>query len=514
VAQELRAQEHTNWVTNCSSDGPWNPREFHIVGSEVRSDAAVLACDVPPNTEGGRDELGPSRDRGVSVTMSFGAISLDDEYVNFIDAPDGAGSDEERSEDALRICVVGSGTRFISGISYYTYYLSDALHETFDVSVVLMRRLLPRRLYPGRKRVGAHITDIETSSIVPTFDGVDWFAIPSLFRAGRFLRQQQPDVVVFQWWTGTVLHSFLYLLRVARRSGASVVLEFHEDQDSGETGVPLVERIVRPGLRHLIRSAAHYVVHSEWDKDRLGAKFALDPARVTVIPHGPYPTYGETSPAASRRAPATTDAADPEGGEEVTILFFGTIRPYKGAEDLVEAFNLLPRNGSIRWRLLAVGETWEGWELPAEKIRESAFAEDIEFVNRYVTDAELPDLFDRADIVALPYHRASASGPLHMTMHRGLPVVVTNVGGLSEAAADYSGTVFVPPENPVALAEGIVSALELRAHHHADIHTWDVSRVRYTSLIEGIRLARDHVDEPKGSEASRGLLTLQTSRQI
>jgi glycosyltransferase involved in cell wall biosynthesis len=294
-------------------------------------------------------------------------------------------------------------------------------------------------------------------------------------------------------------------------------VEFHEDQDSGETGVPLVERIVRPGLRYLIRSTDHYVVHSEWDKDRLGAKFSLDPARVTVIPHGPYPIYGNSQQPVNRNNPApAVAAADPNGGEDVTILFFGTIRPYKGAEDLVEAFNLLPRDGSIRWRLLAVGETWEGWDLPAEKIRASAFANDIEFVNRYVTDSELPALFDRADIVALPYHRASASGPLHMTMHHGLPVVVTNVGGLSEAAAGYSGTVFVPPGNPVALAEGIVSALDLRAQQHADIHTWDVSRVRYASLIEGIRLAHDEVAEPSDGEPtsdSHGVLTLRTSRQ-
>jgi glycosyltransferase involved in cell wall biosynthesis len=480
----------------------------NIVGSEVGSDASFV-CDGHPGNGPRKD---PWSRGGVPVAMSFGAISLDDEYVRSLSSSEAA---EESTEDALRICVVGSGTRFISGISYYTYYLSDALQETFNVSVVLMRRLLPRRFYPGRNRVGAHITDIETSSIVPTFDGVDWFAVPSLFRAARFLRRQQPDVVIFQWWTGTVLHSFLYLLRVARRSGASVVLEFHEDQDSGETGVPLVERMVRPGLRHLIKSAEHYVVHSQWDKDRLGKKFSLDPERVTVIPHGPYPTDEDTAPATGRGAAAPADAAAPSEHEEVTILFFGTIRPYKGAEDLVEAFNLLPRNGSIRWRLLAVGETWEGWELPAEKIRDSAFAEDIEFVNRYVTDSELPALFDRADIVALPYHRASASGPLHMTMHRGLPVVVTDVGGLSEAAAGYSGTVFVPPANPVALADGIVSALDLRHQHHVDIHTWDVSRVRYASLIEGIRAARgsatgEDVGEPNGRH---GPLTLQSSRQ-
>jgi glycosyltransferase involved in cell wall biosynthesis len=441
--------------------------------------------------------------------VSYGAVSLDDEFIRAHPTPGAVTSGEEAG---LRICVVGSGTRFISGISYYTYYLSGALQQTFDVSVILMRRLLPRRFYPGRERVGAHITDIETSNIVPTFDGVDWFAVPSLFRAGRFLREHQPDVVVFQWWTGTVLHSFLYLLRVARRSGASIVLEFHEDQDSGEAGMPLVERLVRPGLRHLIGSAEHYVVHSQWDKDRLGAKFSLDPAKVSVIPHGPYPINVGPEPAPTNAVTAPVREEGQHEGEEVTILFFGTIRPYKGAEDLVEAFDLLPRDGSIHWRLLAVGETWEGWELPAEKIRESAFAEDIEFVNRYVTDAELPELFDRADIVALPYHRASASGPLHMTMHRGLPVVVTDVGGLSEAAADYTGTIFVPPANPDALAEGIVSALDLRAQHHTDLHTWDVSRECYAALIEDIRFAREQVAGERKTTPSK-VLSLQPSRR-
>jgi glycosyltransferase involved in cell wall biosynthesis len=397
--------------------------------------------------------------------------------------------DKERMGTGYRVCVVGSGTRFISGISYYTYYLADTLNEGFEVSVILMRRLLPRFLYPGRRRVGAPISDLKTASFVPTFDGVDWFSFPSLFRAGRFLRQQDPEVVVFQWWTGAVLHSFLYLLAVARRSGASIVIEFHEDQDTGETALPGIGSIVRPGLRYLIQSASHYVVHSQWDKDRLGAKFLLNPSQIAVIPHGPYPVDEPDDHARMTRT--ETEGSDYQNVEEVTILFFGTIRPYKGAEDLVDAFEALPRDGSIRWKLLVAGETWEGWELPAEKIRASRFSEDIEFVNRYVTDAELPGFFDRADIVALPYHRSSASGPLHMSMHRGVPVVVTNVGGLSEAAADYSGTVFVPPADPSALARGIVSALKLRSQHHIDLHTWELTRSAYATLFEtGIRIER------------------------
>ena len=45
----------------------------------------------------------------------------------------------------------------------------------------------------------------------------------------------------------------------------------------------------------------------------------------------------------------------------------------------------------------------------------------------------------RADAVVLPYHRSSLSGPLHIAMSAGLPVVVTAVGGLVEVVQDYSG---------------------------------------------------------------------------
>src|SRR5207302_7262954 len=53
-----------------------------------------------------------------------------------------------------RVCVVGAGMRFLSGISCYTLRLTNALAEAHPVSAILMRQLLPTRLYPGWKRVG------------------------------------------------------------------------------------------------------------------------------------------------------------------------------------------------------------------------------------------------------------------------------------------------------------------------------------------------------------------------
>jgi glycosyltransferase involved in cell wall biosynthesis len=114
---------------------------------------------------------------------------------------------------------------------------------------------------------------------------------------------------------------------------------------------------------------------------------------------------------------------------------FGLIRPYKELENLIMAFDTLPENEITRYWLTIVGETWEGWTVPADLIKRSRHRDRITFVNRFVSDAEAVEFFAGADAVVLPYHRSSASGPLHIAMRCGLPVVVTHVGCMSEAVA-------------------------------------------------------------------------------
>src|SRR5436309_14075662 len=114
----------------------------------------------------------------------------------------------------LRICVVGAGKRFLSGISYYTLRLVNALARSNKVSVILMRQLLPKRLYPGWKRVGANQTQLEYDPVVSVFAGVDWYWLPSMLRSLVFLIRRQPDQVVYHWCRGTVLHSYHLLTLV------------------------------------------------------------------------------------------------------------------------------------------------------------------------------------------------------------------------------------------------------------------------------------------------------------
>ncbi|MDQ2780917.1 MAG: glycosyltransferase family 4 protein [Actinomycetota bacterium] len=379
-----------------------------------------------------------------------------------------------------RVLVVGSGWRFTSGISYYTCRLANALSTVTPTDVILMRRLVPRALYPGRSRVGVAVNDLEYDADIHVYDGVDWFWGRSMRDARRFVRSQQPDVVVLQWWTGAVLLSYLNLARLARRNGARVVMEWHEVQDTGEARIPGVVPYVRRAIGALLSLVDAHVVHSRYDLELLQAAYRIEEttpdgvSRVTVVPHGPYDHVNPETPAVPRVSSPDTP---------FNVLFFGTIRPYKGLEDLVDAFGALPAEAQERMHLTIVGETWEGWTGPLESVATSPARDRITVVNRYVTDAEAREHFAAADAVVLPYRRSSASGPLHMAMSAGLPTVVTSVGGLVDAAGDYEGVTFVPPADVPSLVEALKGLPAQRDRRYADPHTWDTTVAAYRSIV-------------------------------
>jgi glycosyltransferase involved in cell wall biosynthesis len=379
-----------------------------------------------------------------------------------------------------RVVVVGSGTHFLSGISVYTVRVANALAARNRVALITMRRLVPARLYPGWKRVGADLSTLRVDSRVARFDGVDWFWVPSIFLAAWFLLRHRPQVMVMQWWSGSVLHSYLLLAALARLWGSRVVIEFHEVLDTGEANIPLVHRYVRTLAPFLMRMADGLCFHSEFDRQLVGQSWPMVTGRPSeVLPHGPYDHYlGEADKVRPLRE------APPEA---CNLLFFGVIRPFKGVEHLVAAFEQIPDDEIGNFWLTVVGETWEGWTLPAEMIARSPRRDRITFVNRYVSDEELHGYLAGADAVVLPYLRSSLSGPLHVAMSYGLPIVLSEVGGNVESAAGYRGIIPIVPGEPAGIAEALRGLPALRGARYEHPQSWSATAAAYERLFERLR---------------------------
>lgn len=370
------------------------------------------------------------------------------------------------------ICIVGPGWRFTSGISYYTCRLANAFADQHNVSVIQLRQLLPKLFYPGRKRVGQHRTAMTLPADVAVFDGVDWWWGHSLFQALSFMRANRPRMLVLEWWTAATFHTYLVLALMARLLGARVVLEMHETQDPGEANLALMRRYGRWGLGLLLRITHGCVLHSKADQRLLEESYDSANLRIAIAPHGPFDQYrttveegfvDEVAIAAVRKAPRPA---------VVNLLFFGLIRPYKGLEDLVGVYNGLSEEEVAGLWLTVVGETWDGCNEPARLIETSPHRDRITFVNEYVPDEVVAAAFGHADVVILPYYRSSSSGTLHVAMSWGLPVVVTSVGGLPEAADGYEGAIFVPPGDPAMLKVAIKKAAQMVGLRFPDPRNW------------------------------------------
>jgi glycosyltransferase involved in cell wall biosynthesis len=177
------------------------------------------------------------------------------------------------------------------------------------------------------------------------------------------------------------------------------------------------------------------IVHTRYGAELLGGG-----ERVHVIPHGAFEHLTR------RRAeePLPPELAAVDGP---VVLCFGVIRPYKGADVLVEAFRQV--EGAELW---VVGRPLE---VSMEHLRRLAPPGRVRFVDRYVSDAELPAYFRRADLLVLPHRNVDVSGVLFAGLAFGKAMVLSDVGGFRELVEEHGAGALVPPGDPGALAAEI-----------------------------------------------------------
>ncbi|MGH2865383.1 MAG: glycosyltransferase family 4 protein [Solirubrobacteraceae bacterium] len=260
--------------------------------------------------------------------------------------------------------------------------------------------------------------------------------VPDMLRYRR--AADTADVIHFQWLT--VQHLDGHLLPAAR-SGAGarrpLVLTAHD----------LLPREPKPGQRRAQRRLYErfdaVVAHSEHGGRRLTEELGVEERRVHVIPHGAFQHLAA--------APETSVEYLPQTDSPV-VLCFGLIRPYKGIDVLLQA-----------WRGIEGAELWIVG-LPRMDISalQAAAPASVRFVPRFVTDAELPAYFRRADLVVLPYREIDQSGVLFTALAFGKPLLLSDVGGFPEVAATGAARTF-PAGDARVLHDALSELLSDRA---------------------------------------------------
>ncbi|HEX6585837.1 MAG TPA: glycosyltransferase family 4 protein [Solirubrobacterales bacterium] len=249
--------------------------------------------------------------------------------------------------------------------------------------------------------------------------------LPDMFRYRR--EADRADVVHYQWLPIPALDRRLLVERRPR------VYTMH-------WRLPDASTRIAGTLTRLLAEMDAVVVHSAHGARRLVSEFGVPEERLRVIPHGAF-DYLTRQP---DEVPLPEELRAVRGP---VILAFGLIRPYKGTDVLLEAFQHV--EGAELW---IVGAP----RMPMGPLR--ALAEHapgrVRFIDRFITDPEIPGFMRRADVVALPYRNIEQSGVLYTALAFGRPLALSSVGGFPEIA-EQGAARLVPPEDPAALAEAL-----------------------------------------------------------
>ena len=200
----------------------------------------------------------------------------------------------------------------------------------------------------------------------------------------------------------------------------------------------------------LIKMADVVHVHDVSTAQELAARYGRH-AGVAVIPHGHYlDSYPNV---VDHRTARDWLGLPPTGFVFVTL---GLLRPYKGLEELVAAFESLPDPDAV---LLLVGKPPAADYVEA-LTRQAAGDPRVQIMPQFVLPEDVQRYLGAADICVLPYRQLTTSGAAMLAFSFGLPVIAPSIGAFPSLIRDDRGVLYDPTRED-GLAHALIQAREI-----------------------------------------------------
>jgi D-inositol-3-phosphate glycosyltransferase len=378
----------------------------------------------------------------------------------------------------LKIICIGPGYPLRGGISNFNTALcknfAAAGHEASIISFSLQ---YPSFLFPGTTQFepGDPTGEISVSPLINSINPLSWI------RTARRIRRISPDLVILHHWMPFFSMSLGAIVRrLGRNRNYAVIAVCHNV-------IPHEKHAGWKSLsRFLLKKCDGFIVLSRSVLDDL-SMFTNNQNKV-FVPHPVYDIFGK---AVKKEEAARYLGLDPK---DQYLLFFGLIRKYKGLNLLLNSFaRVKDQMGNLK--LVIAGEFYKGKEDSLELIAKLDLSDRILLRDQFIPAGEVKYYFSVADLVVQPYLAATQSGISQIAYHFGVPMLVTDVGGLSEIVPDQK-VGYVTPVDEKAIADAIVDffrngrSIEFRKNVQSEKKrfTWDAMSKQILELADRIRL--------------------------
>ena len=324
----------------------------------------------------------------------------------------------------LKRIIIGPGYPLRGGISESNQALDECFQKKGESSHIISYNLqYPKLLFPGKKQtiqgtIHPHPTTVE---LINTINPFSWY------QCVKYIIAENPDYVIVRYWHPYFALCLSYISRALLKESISVLAWI--DNINPHESVPFQTILTNTFLKYcdslLVMS---YAVKEEVLKYNV-AKDKL----ITVSPHPIYNVFGSIIPKkkARKRLGLTSESID----NTRYILFFGLIRQYKGLDLLLDVMSS-DKIKELNIKLIVAGEFYDSKTKYIDKIKSLGIEDSIVIHDFYIPNESVVNYFCASDIVVQPYLSATQSGVSMVACNFNKPMLLTNVGGLSEYVND------------------------------------------------------------------------------
>jgi D-inositol-3-phosphate glycosyltransferase len=329
----------------------------------------------------------------------------------------------------MKITLLGPSYPYRGGPATFNDRLAlQFLDEGQDVDIVTFSLQYPALLFPGKTQYSyaAAPPGIKIKRRLNTINPINWIF------TGRKIKKAKPDILLIRFWLPFMGPSLGTVARIAKSNGYTKVICIFDN---------VIPHEKRPGdkilTKYFVGSIDGAIVMSQTVLNDL--KLFRKDIPVTYSPHPLFDNYGAkvSRIEAAKALDLETDSS--------YLLFFGFVRAYKGLDLLINAFSDT-RLRNRKLKLIIAGEFYEDDSPYRDLIKKYNLDEEVILFDRFIIDEEVSLFFSVADIVVQPYRTATQSGVTQIAFHFEKPMLVTDVGGLSEIVTDGKCGYVVKPE--------------------------------------------------------------------
>jgi beta-1,4-mannosyltransferase len=265
-----------------------------------------------------------------------------------------------------------------------------------------------------------------------------------LIRRGEILHMHwihsmyQSDIKIFFIMRSMIM---LVLMSMMKIRGVKLVWTIHNIYPHSMKYIHL-ERIIR---KRVIKLCHKVIVASSSIKDEVLKEYRLDDSKIHIIPHGHYKgIYQQKNDNVRTRMGISSD--------QYVFLFLGAIKPYKGIQQLIKAFNEL--NDPTCCLLIAGKPTTEMKEvLEKAKLNNNQIILDL----RFIPDEEIYDTLDSASVLVLPYEEITTSGSAILALSYYKPIIAPKAPFLMESFNEHTAILY-DANHPQGLEKALIQA--------------------------------------------------------